>query len=187
MTFTRARQLHPDDVGQGFERIVVIAASAGGLNAVRRILEGLPATFAAPVLVVLHRTVGRKGLLADILARRSALPVVDAEEGQQLQPGVVYVAPADRHLHVVPDAYVTLHDQERINFLRASADPLFESTAAAFGARAIAVVLTGMGKNGAAGAKKIRDAGGDVIAQDEATSEYFGMPRAAIEAGAVTI
>lgn len=184
---TSSTAVHASIRGDGkVDHLVVIASSAGGIAALLTILCSLPRDFPAPILIVQHRTVGRPGLLAKILQRECPLPVRDANPGERLEPGVVYVMPADRHTRVTPDRFFTMSDHTKINFLHASADPLFRSAAETFGSRAIGVVLTGRGRNGAAGAKAIRDAGGVVIAQDEATSEFFGMPQAAIDAGAVT-
>ena len=168
------------------QHVVVVAASAGGIQALRTILPQLPEKFSAPVVVVLHRTAGRPGVLAQVLGRGSGLLVKDAEDGERLVPGRVYVAPADRHTHLTPGGHVSFRDNAKVNFLRSSADPLFRSAAAVYGPGAIAVVLSGGGRNGAAGAKAVKDAGGVVIAQDRETSQHFAMPRAAIEAGAVT-
>lgn len=173
------------DTGK-IHHIVVIAASAGGIEALLTVLCGIPADFPAPILILQHRTAGRPGVLAKILQRGCRLPVKDAIPGERLEPGTVYVTPADRHTRVTHEQFFTMGDHAKINFLHASADPLFRSAAETFGARAIAVVLSGRGRNGAAGAKAIRDAGGAVIAQDQATSQHFGMPQAAIDAGAAT-
>jgi two-component system chemotaxis response regulator CheB len=98
-------------------------------------------------------------------------------------PGNVYLAPPDRHLLVNGDGTLSLTQTELVNFVRPSADLLFESVAAAYGGRAIAVVLTGAGKDGSLGVTAIKKRGGTVIVQDEATSEFFGMPGAAIRTG----
>lgn len=108
-----------------------------------------------------------------------------ATDRLSLQPGHIYMAPPDRHLLVNRDGTVSLAHTELVNFVRPSADLLFDSVAAAFGERAIAVVLTGTGKDGALGVTAIKDRGGTVIVQDEATSEFFGMPSAAIQTGKV--
>jgi two-component system chemotaxis response regulator CheB len=168
------------------DHVVVIGASAGGIQALTVVLRALPATFPAPILILLHRPPGLPGILSRLLQRGCALPVNDANAGDCLEPGSVYVTPSDRHTRITPDHVLVMGDHARINSVHASADPLFRWPAEGFGARAIGVVLSGAGQNGAAGAKAIRDAGGVVIAQNEATSEHFGMPRAAIEAGAVT-
>src|SRR5205823_8984090 len=119
------------------------------------------------------------------LARRSSLTVAHAEDGRRLEPGHVYLAPPDRHLLVNRDGTISLTQTELVNFVRPSADLMFESVAAAYGERAIAVVLTGSGHDGAMGVTAIKQRGGTVIAQDEASSEFFGMPSAAITTGAV--
>jgi len=102
-----------------------------------------------------------------------------------LQPGIVYIAPPNRHLLVNPDGTLFLTETKLVHFVRPSADPLFESVAASFKHRAIAVVLTGTGSDGAMGLRAIQQMGGTIIAQDEATSEFFGMPGAAINTGHV--
>jgi two-component system chemotaxis response regulator CheB len=181
-TSTALKRAAHEDV----ERVVLIAASAGGIQALITVLCALPANFSAPVLILQHRTTGRPGMLARVLQRGCHLPVKDAHPGDRLESGTVYVTPANRHTRITQDHVMMMSDHIKINFLHASADPLFRSAAEAFGARAIGVVLSGGGKNGAAGSKAIRDAGGIVIAQNEATSEHFGMPKAAIDAGAVT-
>jgi two-component system chemotaxis response regulator CheB len=169
---------------QQFE-IVAIAASAGGLAAVTHVLARLPATFGAIVVYVQHLDPRHRSLMPEIMGRRSKLPVMQAGDGMELQPGHVYLAPPDRHLLVNSDATVSLTQSELVNFVRPSADLLFESVAAAYGQRAIAVVLTGTGKDGSMGVTAIKQRGGTVIAQDEASSEFFGMPSAAIRTGAV--
>ncbi len=166
--------------------VVVIAASAGGIDALRTVLGGLPADFPAPVVIVLHRTPGRESLFASIFKRDSALPVKDAVEGESIAPGTVYLAPADHHLTLDREGRMVFSERLKISYGRAAADPLFESAAEAYGPRAVGVVLSGGGRSGATGAKAIHDVGGTVIAQDQATSRHFSMPRAAIDAGAVT-
>ena len=117
------------------DRIVVIAASAGGIEALIRILCALPADFPAPILIVQHRTARRPELLARVLQRECRLPVRDAVPEEQLEPGTVYVMPADLHSRLTHDHRLTMGDHATINFLHASADPLFRSAAETFGSR----------------------------------------------------
>jgi len=123
--------------------------------------------------------------MPQIFARRSNLPVVQAAHGMEIEPGHVYLAPPDHHLLINRDDTATLTHTELVNFVRPSADLLFESVAAAYGDRAIAVVLTGSGKDGSLGVTAIKSRGGTVIAQDEESSEFFSMPAAAIKTGSV--
>lgn len=179
----------PDSTGTGqcsASSVVVVAASAGGIDALRTVLGGLPSTFAAPVIIVLHRTPGREGLFANIFKRDCVLPVRDAVDGDCIEAGNVYLAPADHHLRIDHDGRMIFSEQMKVPYMRAAADPLFESAAAAYGQRAIGVVLSGGGRAGAVGAKAIHEAGGPVIAQDQTTSRHFSMPKASIDAGAVT-
>ncbi len=120
-----------------------------------------------------------------ILGRATSIPVKEAEAGERVAAGRAYVAPPDHHLLVDPDGTLSLTRTEFVHFVRPSADLLFESVAASYGERAIAVVLSGSGVDGASGVRAIRTRGGVVIAQDEASSEFFGMPGAAIETGDV--
>jgi two-component system chemotaxis response regulator CheB len=164
---------------------VLVAASAGGLSALTSVLSELPADFPAAVAIVQHIEPHHRSMLAEILGRSCALPVTQAADGRRFQPGVVHVAPPDHHLLVDGDGSLSLTRTELVHFVRPSADLLFESGAASFGNRAIGVVLTGTGSDGSLGVEAIKRRGGTVIAQDEATSDFFGMPGAAIEAGAV--
>ena len=123
--------------------------------------------------------------MAEILNRHSRLPIKLASDGDCLQPGAVFIAPPDRHLLVNADGSLSLSRTELVHFVRPSADLLFESVAASFRDRAIAVVLTGTGSDGATGVQAIKKMGGTVIVQDEGTAEFFGMPNAAIKTGAV--
>jgi two-component system chemotaxis response regulator CheB len=123
--------------------------------------------------------------MADILSRRTSLRVKQAEEGDRLAPATVSIAPPDRHLLVNPDGTLSLSQSELVHFVRPSADLLFESVAASYRRRAIAVVLTGTGSDGAMGVRAIKQMGGTVIVQDEKTAEFFGMPAAAIHTGQV--
>ncbi len=123
--------------------------------------------------------------MPQVIGRQSPLPVTHAEEGTLLEVDHVYLAPPDRHMLIKRKGTLTLTDSELVNFVRPSADLLFESVAAAYGDRAIGVVLTGSGHDGALGVTAIKQRGGTVVAQDEASSEFFGMPSAAIKTGAV--
>lgn len=163
--------------------VVAVAASAGGLIALSRVLSGLPAGFPATVLVVQHLDPRHRSLMADILSRRTSLKVGQGAEGDRIAPATVYIAPPDRHLLVNPDGTLSLSQSALVHFVRPSADLLFESVAATYRDRAIAVVLTGTGSDGAMGVRAIKKMGGTVIVQDEKTAEFFGMPGAAIQTG----
>jgi two-component system chemotaxis response regulator CheB len=168
-----------------FFDVVALASSAGGLNALSHVLSGLPADFPAAIVAVQHLAPLHQSLLADILGRRTSLPVKQAAEGDCLRVGKVYIAPPNQHLLIQPDGTLSLSHAELVHFVRPSADLLFESVAASFKTRAIGVVLTGTGSDGATGVTAIKKMGGVVIAQDEATSEFFGMPGSAIQTGGV--
>jgi len=165
--------------------IVAIAASAGGVIALTQLLGHLPAKFGAIIVIVQHVDPRHRSLMPQVIGRQSRLPVRHAEEGIHLEVDHVYLAPPNQHLLINHKGSLALTDTELVNFVRPSADLLFESVAAAYGERAIAVVLTGSGHDGAMGVTAIKQRGGTVIAQDEATSEFFGMPSAAITTGAV--
>jgi two-component system chemotaxis response regulator CheB len=168
----------------GFE-IVALAASAGGLKALTDVLAALPRDFAAALVVVQHLDRRHRSLMAEILGKRTALLVREARDGDKLERGLVLIAPPDHHLLVNADGSVSLSRTELVHFVRPSADLLFESTAAAYRERAVAVVLSGSGRDGAMGVKAIKKMGGTVIVQDEKTSEFFGMPGAAQHTGIV--
>ena len=165
--------------------IIAIAASAGGVTALTKLLGRLPADFGATVLIVQHVDPRHRSLMPQVIGRQSRLPVTHAEEGTDLEPCHVYLAPPDRHMLIKRKGTLTLTDTELVNFVRPSADLMFESVAAAYGDRAIAIVLTGTGHDGATGVTAIKQRGGTVVAQDEASSEFFGMPSSAIKTGAV--
>jgi two-component system chemotaxis response regulator CheB len=123
--------------------------------------------------------------MADLLGRKVSLQVKQAAEGDAIAAGLVLIAPPDRHLLVNPDATVSLTQTQLVHFVRPSADLLFESVAASYSDRAVAVVLTGTGSDGAQGVVAVKKMGGTVFVQDEGSSEFFGMPEAAIRTGSV--
>ncbi len=163
--------------------LVAMASSAGGLSALSEILSALPSDFPAAIVVVQHVDPRHRSLMADILAKRTGLHVKEAEEGERVCAGSVYVAPPDRHLLINADGSLSLTQTELVHFVRPSADLLFESAAAGYTNRAIAVVLTGTGSDGSMGVQAIKKMGGTVIVQDGA--QFSGMPAAAIQTGAV--
>lgn len=165
--------------------IVAIATSAGGLNALSEVLSALPADFPVPIVVVQHLDPRHRSLIADILSRRTSLTVKQAEAGDRLTQGRVYIAPPNRHLLVNPDRTLSLTQSELVHFVRPSADLLFDSVAASHKDRAIAVVLTGTGSDGAMGIEAIKKMNGTAIVQEQTTAEFSGMPSAAIQTGAV--
>jgi two-component system chemotaxis response regulator CheB len=183
----------PEEVRRGREAatqrgdlsVVAIAASAGGLQALGALLSDISADLPAAIVVVQHLDPRHRSMMAEILAKRTPLVVAEARDGEVLRPGHVRIAPPDRHLLINPDGTLSLSQSELVHFLRPSADLMFESAAAVFGKRVIAVVLTGTGSDGAMGVTAVKKMGGIVIAQDEASSDFFGMPGAAIRTGAV--
>ena len=164
--------------------LVALAASAGGLSALATVLGRLPRSFPLPVAIVQHIDPNKESLMASILGRRTALHVQQAVDSDSMSVGHVYVAPPGMHMVICPGNAIHLTHSAPVHFVRPSADLLFESAARSSGA-VIAVVLTGNGMDGAAGAAVVRSAGGLVIAQDQATSAFFGMPHAAIISGVV--
>ncbi len=187
-----SRSKEPEDVdapqrsrhfpGTRFD-VVALASSAGGIAAISHILESLPPGFPAAIVVVQHLDPRHRSLMAEILRRRTPLEVVQAAEGDRIRPGTVHIAPPDRHLLVNRDGSLSLSHSELVHFVRPSADLLFESVAASYQERAIAVVLTGTGSDGSLGVGAIKKMGGTVIAQDQESAEFFGMPAAAIKSG----
>jgi len=169
----------------GTVRLVVIAASTGGPAALARLIPALVPGRDATVVVVQHLPAGYTAALAAQLAEHAAFPVREAQPGDELAPGVVLVAPGDRHLSLARDGRVTLRDDPPVHGVRPAADVTLRAAAQGFGPRVVAVVLTGMGQDGALGAAAVKAAGGRTIAQDRATSTVYGMPRAAVELGAI--
>jgi two-component system chemotaxis response regulator CheB len=165
--------------------VVAVVGSAGGIRALQIVFEALPADLPACVLVVIHLSPLAPSVLAAILARETALHVEQATSDARLAPGVVFVAPPDAHLVVEPDETLRLEHSELVHHVRPSADVLLLSLAQNHVGPITAVILSGSGLDGAAGAAAVKRAGGHVVAQDEATSQYFGMPGAAILAGGV--
>ena len=163
-------------------RIVVVGASAGGLEALSALLAVMPPDFPLPMLVVQHLAPTRISNLPQLLTNRSALPVQQVRGGECPLPGHVYVAPPDHHL-VVEDGKLALTRAERVRFSRPSVDVLFESVARSFDRGVIGVILSGGGSDGTEGARAIRAAGGRVVAQDRASATNFGMPGSAAAAG----
>jgi two-component system chemotaxis response regulator CheB len=163
--------------------VVGLGTSTGGPPALLSVLRELPADYPVPVLVVQHISPGFGEGLIRWLGRHVALPIRFAEAGAAVAPGV-WFAPDEAHLRMDGSSCFELDPTTTRGAHRPSLDVLFESLAARAGAAAVGVVLTGMGRDGAEGVEAIRAAGGLVVAQDEETSAVFGMPRAAIEAGA---
>ncbi len=166
-------------------RVVALGASTGGPRTVQAVLAALPATFPCPILLVQHISLGFTRGFAQWLQREVSLTVKVVERAERLEAGSVYLAVDGRHLEA-RRGFAVLRDTPPVNACRPSVDVLFQSLAREYGALAVAVLLTGMGRDGAQGALAIREAGGEVLVQDEASSVIFGMPKAAIELGAAT-
>jgi two-component system chemotaxis response regulator CheB len=167
--------------------IVALGASRGGLAALSAVLSPLPPDFPLPILVVQHMPADRPNSLPWLLSHGSRLRVKPAEPGERPRAGTVYVAPPDHHLLVASDGTLALSQAERVHYCRPAVDVLFHSLAEVHGERAVGVVLTGMGRDGARGLAAIRERGGLTLAQDEATAEAPGMPCAAIDIGKADI
>lgn len=167
--------------------MVVVAASAGGIEALSTLVAGLPADFPVPMVVVQHLDPRHRSLLAEILTRRSPLHVQQVRDGEKLEAGTVYIAPPDNHVLANADGTLALTHSELVHFVRPSADLLFESAAGAYRDRVVAVVLTGTGSDGSMGVRAVKAVNGTVIAQDPEEAKFDGMPRAAIATGDVDV
>lgn len=166
--------------------IIALAASTGGPAALSQILRDLPASFGIPILVVQHIAIGFAAGFAAWLDSLARLDVKVAEDGEALGPGTVLIAPDDAHLEVADRHTVAVRRGPPIGGFRPSASHMFESVGRVFGARALGVVLTGMGRDGLEGVRELFGAGGQIIAQDKATSVVFGMPGVVVEADLAT-
>jgi two-component system chemotaxis response regulator CheB len=167
-------------------QLVAIGLSTGGPPALQTLLNGLPPSFSLPILIVQHISQGFVFGLASWLSKTTPFRCKVAEHGETIKPGTVYLAPDNTHMTVKGSGELCLDaSSEPIDGHRPSVNVLFESVAQNFGAKAIGLLLTGMGQDGASGLKAMHQAGAYTIAQDEASSVIFSMPKAAIELNAV--
>jgi two-component system chemotaxis response regulator CheB len=164
---------------------VVIGASAGGVNALHKVLVPLPADIAIPILVVQHRLPTPDDYLAFSLNKSCQLVVKEAEEKEPVEPGTVYVAPANYHLLVERDQTLSLSVDDKVCYSRPSIDVLFETAAEVYRSGLVGIIMTGASGDGAAGLGRIKENGGLTIVQDPATAEYAVMPLSAIRENAV--
>ena len=171
----------------GADSLIAIGASTGGTEAIKEILQDLPAD-APAVVITQHISIPFSTNFARRMNSISALTVCEAQDGQKILPGHAYIAPGNRHLLIAQDGlgYVCkLHDGPHVNHHKPSVDVLFRSVAQSAGAKAICVLLTGMGKDGAHGMQEMHEAGASTIAQDEKSSVVWGMPGTAVRLGVV--
>ncbi len=161
-------------------RAIALGVSMGGVDALKRLLPALPGDFALPLLIVIHIAAGSDDALARLLDGQSAIRVKEADEGELIAPAVAYLAPANYHLLVEPDARLALSTDAPVNWARPSVDVLFESAAACFGAALIGVVLTGAGGDGAPGLARIAQLGGYTIVQNPLDAVMDAMPASAL-------
>lgn len=159
--------------------VVAIGASLGGLQAVQRLLHGIPAELGCSVLLTQHRRPDPESVLVELLAKHCALRVVEPEDKTPIEPNTLYVAPGDYHM-LVEDGHVALSIDAPVCYARPSIDVLFESVADAYGPGAVAVMLTNSNEDGAAGAHAIKKAGGKVLVQDPDTAESAVGPRSVL-------
>jgi two-component system, chemotaxis family, protein-glutamate methylesterase/glutaminase len=172
---------------RGQVSVLAIGASTGGPNALAEVIPRLPGDFPVPVVIVQHMPPLFTRLLADRLNTQSSLRVHEAEAGAALEPGQVWIARGDYHLAVAQksgEVVIELNQDPPENSCRPAVDVLFRSIAHVYGPSALALVMTGMGSDGARGAELIRNAGGEVLVQDEPSSVVWGMPGAVVGAGA---
>ena len=166
---------------RGYE-LVVMGASWGGLSALEQVLGALPRGFRTPIAIAQHRSPdGASAGLARLLGSYSALPVVDVEDKQPIEAGMVYLAPSDYHLYVESDGF-SLSVDDAVLYSRPSIDVLFESAADVYRDRLVAVILTGANEDGALGIATVKRLGGYTIVQNPADAERSEMPRAALRA-----
>ncbi|MDL1970414.1 MAG: chemotaxis response regulator protein-glutamate methylesterase [Candidatus Desulfofervidaceae bacterium] len=196
--FAGVKNLHPIEIkpqvppptevkkSRGRYEVVAIGASTGGPTILKEILAPLPPSFPMPILIVQHIPQGFIDIMIEWLNRNTKLKVKQAKHGEPVRAGIAYVAPAEKHLQVNNCKVLVVNGIiPPVNTHRPSVDLLFRSVAEAYGNKAIGILLTGMGEDGARGLKAIKEKGGYTITQEEKSCVVFGMPKAAIELGAV--
>jgi len=181
----RARAIPSMRVTGHSDRILVITASTGGPRALALLWEGLPKGLPVPVLVVQHMPAGFTDSFARRLDSIGTVACKEAKAGDKLTPGLALLAPGGRHMIVEKGGAIQLTDGPAVHGVKPAADPLFLTVSALYGARVVGAVLTGMGRDGAEGARVIRQAGGVMFGEAESTCTIYGMPRAAKEAGGI--
>ena len=169
----------------GWCELVAIGASAGGLPALGELFGKLESEF-PPIVVVQHLDPRHKSQLATLLARKTRKPIKEAEDGEPITQGTIYIGPPDEHL-LVAQGRIQLAHSRLVRFSRPSIDIMFGSVAAIYGEHAIGVILSGSNRDGSDGIAAIRRAGGITVAQDPITAEYRIMPQAAIDTGCVDL
>jgi two-component system chemotaxis response regulator CheB len=166
--------------------LVAIGTSLGGLNALTALLGSLPGRFRVPIVIVQHRTVSPDGSgLAKLLQGHSRLTILEAEDKMALEPGRIYLAPADYHLMIEAPGLLALSTEGPVRSARPSIDVLFQTAADAYGDALLGVILTGASADGAAGLASVKAGGGRAIVEDPATAECRTMPAAALATTAV--
>lgn len=163
---------------------IVIGASTGGPKMLTALIQTLPSNLSIPIFIVQHMPAGFTASFAKRLNTLSNVSVVEAEHNMTVEPGTVYLAPGGRHM-VIKGHRIKLLDTEKVHSVKPAIDPMFHSAIEVYGGNILAVIMTGMGRDGAQGCVEVKNAGGYVIAQDEATSVVYGMPKSAVETGAV--
>lgn len=165
--------------------LVVIGGSAGSLDVVLQMLPFLNGGLRFPLIIVLHRKISFDSALTDLFAGKTALIVKEAEEKEELKPGIIYIAPADYHLLVEANHTLSIDYSEKIHYSRPSIDVTFETAADAFGKAAVGILLSGANADGSEGLKVIRSLGGITVVQNPVTAEIPYMPQQALGALAV--
>lgn len=165
--------------------ILVIGASAGGLNTLGWLFQNITNPFPVPILVTKHVGHRDEKGMKTFISRASQLPVEVAMDKQPIEAGRVYLAPADYHMQIEEKGIISLNQDDRVSYARPAIDVLFQSAAVAYGASLLAVILSGANSDGVAGLQVVRRGGGVTVAQDPETAELGIMPNAAIQAGCV--
>jgi len=181
-----AVRVRPASIRPGPPAVVAIGVSTGGPDALAKLLPGIPKTFPLPIVIAQHMPPIFTDLLANRLSTKCPLPVRECKPGTVLEPGCIWLAPGDYHMVVKLEGgliRLRTNQEPRENFCRPSVDVLFRSVAAVYGARTLAVILTGMGQDGLQGCEALHAAGANIIVQDEATSVVWGMPGFVARAG----
>lgn len=166
-------------------KAIVIGSSAGGLKALKTVISGFPIDFDLPIIITQHLNPYSDSYLATYLSQQSHLKVKEADPGDYIQNGNVYIAPPNMHLLVEENFTLSLSNEEKVNFSRPSIDILFETAARAYTKSLIGIILTGANNDGAYGIKQIKHFGGLTIAQNPETAEVATMPGAAINTGCI--